>query len=87
MKFSKDLTQSTNMNSPITQNTIDLFVADGKANLIINTKISSNQVDPNFTLFWRSKKAEDETQTELKEGIIIFEDIRNFQSIYKQYGK
>lgn len=87
MKFSKDLMQSTKMNSPITQNTIDRFVADGEANLIINTKISSNQVDPNFTLFWRSKKAEDETQTELKEGVIIFEDIRNFQSIYKQYGK
>ena len=87
MKFSKDLMQSTKMNSPITQNTIDRFVADGKANLMINTKVSSNQVDPNFTLFWRSKKAEDETQTVLNEGTILFDDIRNFQSIYKQYGQ
>ena len=87
MKFLRVLMQSTNMNSPITQETIDRFVADGEANLIINTKVSPNQVDPNFTLFWRSKKAEDETQTVLNEGTILFDDIRNFQSIYKQYGK
>lgn len=71
----------------ITKETVDRFIQDGEANLIVSSSLKPNQVNQDFTLLWRAKLPEDETQVILKEGTIIFDDLVEVQSIYKQYGK